>query len=176
MARALSSGLGLLYAKPIACRFRTRPPLVHQHKASQAASKTHKVIHRESKLEQIALLQAKVTRKPHLQQRCHAGLTAPYEGTRTQSSEPSGTSVTEQMFDRAARHASAAGPGICDRHRLFTLAKDSTLLHVAPAIDPHTAVIVCSWGCWRYHILCCFARCRCCLGKSKGTEGTTTSC
>ncbi len=176
MARALSSGLGLLYAKPFAYRLRTRPPLVHQHKASQAACKTYKVIHRERKLEQFALLQAKVTRKPHLQQRCHAGLTASYEDTRTQSSEPSGTSVTEQMFDRAARHASAAGPGIRDWHRSFTFATDSTLLYITLAIDPYTDAIVYSWGCWRYHILCCFARCRCCLGKSKGTEGTTTSC
>ncbi len=176
MARALTSGLGLLYAKPIAYRLRRRPPLIYQHKASQAACKTYKVIHRERKLEQIALLQGKATRKPQLQQRCHAGLTASYEGTRTQSSEPSGASVTEQMFDRAARHASAAGPGIRDWHRLFTLAKVSTLFHVTPAIDPYTANIVCSWGCWWYHILCCFARCRCCLGKSKGTEGTTTSC
>jgi len=90
--------------------------------------------------EQVALLQAKPTRKLQLQQRCRAGLTASYEGTRTQSSEPSGASVTEQMFDRAARHASAAGPGMCDWHRLVALARGSNLLDVTAAIDPHTVM------------------------------------
>ena len=87
--------------------------------------------------EQGALLQAKPTRKLQLQQRCRAGLTASYEGTRTQSSE---ASVTEQMFDRAARHASAAGPGMCDWHRLVALARGSNLLDVTAAIDPHTVM------------------------------------
>lgn len=81
------------------------------------------MIHRERKLEQLAFVQARASRKPQLQQRCSAGLTASYEGTRTQSSEPSGASVTERMFDRAARHASAAGPGMRDWHRPFTLAR-----------------------------------------------------
>ena len=38
-------------------------------------------------------------------------MTASYEDTRTQSGQPRGTTVTEQMFDRAARYASVAGTG-----------------------------------------------------------------
>ena len=74
-------------------------------------------------------------------------MTASYEDTRTQSSQPSGTSVTEQMFDRAARYASVAGTG---KHGGLTLCITPTSCFAEPVhllqADHHRANLSAAGG------------------------------
>lgn len=55
----------------------------------------------------------KAVKRHHKVRRCVAGVTASREGTQTQASDPTEMqqTVTQQMFSRAEKFASDAGPG-----------------------------------------------------------------
>ena len=109
MARALLPDSAVLCKTPRCCRLRARASL-KRHNPVSARSEgdpcaLHAVKWRSRKLN---------TPRSHAAHKCLAGRTASHEDIQTQATDPSRThrSVTEEMFQRAERYASAAGPGM----------------------------------------------------------------
>lgn len=102
MACALLPNSTVLYRIPKFCRSRPRSSL----RPTSAQGKPFNAV-------SWSVDQTLKTLRPRVAQRCSAGMTASHENTQTQASDPSGTqrTVTEEMFSRAERYASAAGPG-----------------------------------------------------------------
>lgn len=149
MARALMPSPGAVTGRAFIQRLRPRPPYVHFQKAGSSACSVKASDPDTFRLKLGMYLQAKTPAKQQQIQRCSAGLTASYENTRTHSTEPSETTVTERMFDRAARYASAAGPGMSGQLKCTEASRHSFLIAQGTSTCKAAVVYgICSWWCW----------------------------
>lgn len=166
MARALLRDSTALCKGVRCCRIRARPSL-RRHK--QAFDRT------EGNPCAFPAVSGPVKRlttpRSRASQQCCAGMTASHEDTK--ASDPSETprTVTEEMFSRAERYATSAGPGTVTAHHNCHCMQ-AILLPVAahqPAYDK--SLPPCSWWCWRQPNVCSAPRCRRCMVESQRPRG-----
>ena len=132
MARALLRDPTLLCKGARCCRFRARASL-RRHKQAFARAERDPCAFHAVKWP----MKRSKTSESRAAQQCFAGMTASHEDTK--ASDLSGTqrTVTEEMFSRAERYASSAGPGRVTVHDICHCMQ-SVLLPVAahqPAYD-----------------------------------------
>lgn len=140
MARALLPNSTVLCKGRRGCRVRARAFLVRHNQAcaysdgnTSAFNPLNRPVRRLN------------TPRSRAVQKCIAGVTDSHANTQTQASDPSGAqrSVTQEMFRRAERFASAAGPGIPKMHGQSHCIR----IVCTPRCLRHASAY-CSWGCW----------------------------